>query len=180
MREHAHTSVYGGGEMIPHVPLYLTVTCSVLVSLEKYKQVDILGDDFRIRFCIQPLAWFNSRYSSCVNATVTRQCRPSPRPTCSQTETSSLLTPNASVRGSSITTRRPMSFLTVALSLLASSASITRECHSYGPPVGNVITVGLKRSFVPALFPEVELQSQELYERDVEEEEMRSRPPCVA
>ena len=184
MREHAHTSVCGGGEMIPHVPLYLTVTCSVLVSLEKYKQVNILGDDFRIRFCIQPLAWFNSRYSSYINATVTRQCRPSPRPTCSQTETSSLLTPNASVRGSSITTRRPMSFLTVALSLLASRASVKWECHhslkSYSPPVGNVITVGVKRSFVPALFPEVALQSQELYERDVEEEEMRSRPRCVA
>ena len=25
----------------------------------------ILDDDFRTRFCIQPLAWFNSGYSSC-------------------------------------------------------------------------------------------------------------------
>ena len=37
---------------------------------------------------------------------------------------------------------------------------------SYGPPVGNVITLG---SAAPALFPEVELQSQELHERNVEE-----------
>ena len=50
---------------------------SVLVSPEMYKHLHILGDDFRTRFCIQPLAWFNSGYSSCVNATVTRQCRSS-------------------------------------------------------------------------------------------------------
>ena len=39
--------------------------------------MDILGDDFQTRFCTQPLAWFNSGYSSCVNATVTLQCRSS-------------------------------------------------------------------------------------------------------
>ena len=38
--------------MTPHVLLYMTVTCSVLVLLEKYERVDTLGDDFRIRFCI--------------------------------------------------------------------------------------------------------------------------------
>ena len=36
--------------------------------------MDILGHDFRTRFCIQPLAWFNSGYSSCLNVTVTLQC----------------------------------------------------------------------------------------------------------
>ena len=63
--------------MIPNVPSHLIVACSVLVSPEMFKHVDILGDDFRTRFCIQPLAWFNSGYSSCVNATVSRQCRSS-------------------------------------------------------------------------------------------------------
>ena len=60
--------------MIPNVPSHLIVTCSVLVSPKLYKHVDILG---RTRFCIEPLAWFYSGYSSCVNATVTRQCRSS-------------------------------------------------------------------------------------------------------
>ena len=63
--------------MIPNVPSFLTVTCSVPVSPEMCKQMDILGDDFRTRFCIQHLAWFNSGYSSCVNASDKRQCRSS-------------------------------------------------------------------------------------------------------
>ena len=46
--------------MIPHVLLYVTVTYSVLVLLEKYERVEILGDDFQIRFCTQSLAWFKS------------------------------------------------------------------------------------------------------------------------
>ena len=33
----------------------------------------------------------------------------------------------------------------------------------------NVFTVGVKRNVVPALFPEIELQSQKLYDQDVGE-----------
>ena len=50
-------------------PLFLTVNSSVLLLREECNQEDTLGDDFRIFFRIQPLAWFNSRNSSCVNAT---------------------------------------------------------------------------------------------------------------
>ena len=69
-----------------YVPLYLTVNSSVLVLREECEQVDFLRDDFRILvygiyqeiasgsvFCIQPLALSNSKYISCVNATIMRQ-----------------------------------------------------------------------------------------------------------
>ena len=65
-----------------------------------------------------------------------------------QTETFSLLTPNA-----------------------ASKASVTLDDIPSCSPTASVgnITVGVKQSVVPDLFPELELQRQELYERDVEE-----------
>ena len=46
----------------------------------------------------------------------------------SQTGASSLLTPNASVRGCAVLARRPVSSQTAASSLLVSNASVTRKC----------------------------------------------------
>ena len=68
-----HVFLRENGPQIPRTILFVALVGAC--SPEMYKHVDILGDDFRTRFCIQPLAWFNSDYSSCVNATVTRQCR---------------------------------------------------------------------------------------------------------
>ena len=70
-----HVFLRENGPQIPRTTLFVALVGAC--SPEMYKHVDILGDDFRTRFCIQPLAWFNSDYSSCVNATVTRQCRSS-------------------------------------------------------------------------------------------------------
>ena len=128
--------------MIPQVPLYLTLDR----CLSRLPMVS-LGDDFCTRFCTQPLAWFNSGYSSCAKRF--RQCCSTPRPTCSWTETCLLLTPNASVRGSPDPARRPVSSLTIASSLLASKAPVTQERSSspksYDLPVANVIAVCVKR-----------------------------------
>ena len=48
------------------------------------------------------------------------------------------------------------------------AATLHRDYFTYAS-VRNVFTVGVKGSIVPALFLEVELQSQELYERDLGE-----------
>ena len=53
------------------------------------------------------------------------------------------------------------------------NAAIMRQCTETpslltpNASVRNVFTVGVKRSVVPALFPEIEMRSQKLYDQDV-------------